>query len=71
MSEAGERERQEIERMMRRAEASGEDPQRVATALGYAAREPMERQSVARVKRQSWLRLFVAVRSRARSRSGE
>jgi hypothetical protein len=69
MDEPAERERQEIERIMRKAEALGEDPHRVATALGHTARGPMELQAVETVERRSWLRRLLASRSRARARS--
>lgn len=69
MNEPNEGGRQEIERIMRRAEALGEDPQRVATALGHTDREPAELQAVEDLERQSWPRRLLAKRSTARSRS--
>jgi hypothetical protein len=69
MSEPTEGGRQEIERIMRKAEALGEDPQRVAWALGHRHREPAELQAVQEVERQSWLSRFLAKRSMAKSRS--
>jgi hypothetical protein len=69
MSEPTEGGRQDIERIMRKAEALGEDPQRVARALGHRDREPVELQAVQEVERQSWLSRLLAKRSTANSRS--
>ena len=69
MNEPSERDRQEIERIMRRAEALGQDPLRVARALGHADRGPAELQAVQEVKRQFWLTRILARRSTAQSRS--
>lgn len=63
MNEPTEGGRQEIERIMRKAEAMGEDSQRVATALGHTDRDPAELQAVEEVERQSWLRRLRAKRS--------
>ena len=68
-SRPSERDRQEIERIMRKAEALGHDPLRVARALGHPAREPAELQAVQAVQRQSWLTRLLAKRSSAKSRS--
>jgi hypothetical protein len=51
MSEPTEGGRQEIDRIMRKAQALGEDPQRVARALGHRDREPAELQAVQEVER--------------------
>ena len=69
MNEPSERDRQEIERIMRKAETLGQDPLRVARALGHAARGPAELQAVQGMKRRFWLTRLLAKRSTAQSRS--
>jgi hypothetical protein len=69
MGEATESERQEVERIMRKAEALGEDPLRVASALGHSEREPTSLQAVEDVEPRSRLRRLLARRPpRSRSR---
>ena len=69
MEASAEDRRQTIERIMRKAETLGEDPQRVARALGYAVRDPMELQAVEELEPRSWLRRLLARRSPGGSRS--
>ena len=58
MSQAPEDERQYIERVMRRAEAMGLSPQRVARAVNHSEPDPTEYQAVEEVQRgpRSWFR---------------
>jgi hypothetical protein len=57
--------RQEIDRIMRRAEAHGIDPQRVALALGRTEPSPAETQAVQEIRPRSWLRRAFARRASA------
>lgn len=56
---------QDVEWIMRRAEAIGIDPRRVAVALAYA-RGPTEHQTVERLQERSTLRLRRLARRFAR-----
>ena len=47
--------RQDVERIMRRAEALGYDPARVARALEHDPLPPVQLQPVMELRRQSWL----------------
>jgi hypothetical protein len=61
-------ERHEVERLMRRAEELGHDPQRVARALGHAAPPQAEYQATMKfVERRSWFGARVARRLARRS----
>ncbi len=58
----------EVERLMRRAEELGHDPQRVARALGHAAPRPVEYQPTMKfVEHQSWFGARVVRRVARRS----
>ncbi len=56
MSQASDKDDQDVKRMMRRAEAMGLSPQRVARAVNHPAPEPTEYQSVEEVQPRSWFR---------------
>ena len=53
-------ERQEVERILRRAESLGHDPQRVARALDHAPPGPVARQAVMELERRPAISRFLA-----------
>jgi hypothetical protein len=61
MPDRSDQQTQEIERIMRRAEQLGMDPQRVAVALGYY-RPPIAYQTVERLRPRSWHQRLLAGR---------
>jgi hypothetical protein len=62
MSELSHDQRQAIERIMRKAEAMGLDPQRVASALRLPPAAPAEHQAVQDLQPRSWFRRGFAKR---------
>ena len=60
--EEREQQRQEVERLMRRASGLGHDPQRVARALSHPPLPPTEPQAVVEVQQRQWLGVRVARR---------
>jgi hypothetical protein len=69
MSEVSEGDNQDIERMMRRAEAMGLSPERVARAVNHPAPDPTAYQAVEEVQPRpsSWFRRSFARGSSRRS----
>lgn len=51
-SQRDDAERQEVERIVRKAEALGHDPQRVARAMGHVPLEPAPLQQTVELKRR-------------------
>jgi hypothetical protein len=62
-----EQERQDVERIMRRAAELGYDPERVARALDHRPPRPVEYQPVVELERQSWFAARVTRRFARRS----
>ncbi len=62
-----EQDRQDVERLMRRAAELGHDPERVARAVNHHPPPPIEYQPVMEFERRSWFGARVARRFARRS----